>query len=61
VERNLLKRRLREIVRCEILPVILPLAADLVIRAGPHAYGATFDMLRTELTTGVRKLVERGP
>lgn len=55
VERNRLKRRLREIVRREILPLVPALAADLVVRAGPRAYEATFEMLRIELKTGVQQ------
>ena len=59
VERNRLKRRLREIVRCDILPLVPVLAVDLVIRAGPRAYEATFEMLRAELTAGVQQIVGR--
>jgi ribonuclease P protein component len=55
VERNRLKRRLREIVRLDILPRI-PGAVDIVVRAGPRAYDASYDVLRAELTTGVRRL-----
>jgi len=57
VERNRLKRRLREILRCEILPLVPMLAADVVVRAGPRAYEATFETLRTELTAGVQQIV----
>jgi ribonuclease P protein component len=60
VERNRLKRRLREIVRQEILPAIPTLAADLVVRAGPRAYEATFEMLRTELKAGIQQITTRG-
>ncbi len=56
VERNRLKRRLREIVRREILPHVLT-PADIVIRAGPRAYAASFETLRTELTTGMRRVM----
>ena len=51
VQRNLVKRRLREIGRTEILPRLAecerPL--DVMVRARPEAYGASFDALRTEL------------
>ena len=47
VDRNKLKRRLREIVRLELLPH-LP-ALDLVIRARPTAYRVPFASLATEL------------
>jgi len=59
VERNRLKRRLREIVRLDILPGI-SIAADIVVRAGPHAYDAAFDILRAELITGVRRATGQG-
>jgi ribonuclease P protein component len=42
VERNRLKRRLREIVRAEDLPQ----GADVVIRAGPKAYAMSFRTLQ---------------
>jgi len=51
VERNRLKRRLREIARTEILPRLdqggQPL--DVLIRARAPAYRAEFDGLRQEL------------
>lgn len=47
VERNRLKRRIREIGRIELLP-FLPLA-DLVLRAIPAAYRATFVELRADV------------
>jgi ribonuclease P protein component len=48
VDRNKLKRRVREIVRLELLPN-LP-AIDLVIRARATAYGQQFSTLVTELS-----------
>jgi ribonuclease P protein component len=48
VDRNKLKRRVREIVRLELLPH-LP-AVDLVIRARATAYEQPFVALATELT-----------
>lgn len=47
VDRNRLKRRLREIVRMALLHR-LP-AVDVVIRARPSAYEASFEMLLSEL------------
>ena len=47
VDRNKLKRRLREIVRVQLLPN-LP-AVDLVIRSRPTAYGQAFAAIATEL------------
>ena len=55
VQRNRLKRRLREIGRTLLLPRLraanLPL--DLLIRARREAYDATFSELRAELTAVV--------
>ncbi len=54
VERNRLKRRLREIVRVDVLRT-LP-AIDLVIRARPEAYDANVMMLRSEVERGAARL-----
>jgi ribonuclease P protein component len=48
VERNRLKRRLRELARTRLLPG-LP-AVDLVVRARASAYGLPFDALADEMT-----------
>jgi ribonuclease P protein component len=47
VDRNRLKRRLRELVRIELLPTLG--ARDVVVRATPQAYRLEFDALRREL------------
>ncbi len=47
VDRNLLKRRLREIVRLELLPTLG--ARDVVIRALPQAYRREYDSLKREI------------
>lgn len=47
VERNRLKRRMREIVRVELLPALAPV--DVVVRALPHAYARDFGALRAEV------------
>lgn len=54
VERNRLKRRLREIVRVDVLPGMA--AIDLVIRARPEAYGASMMLLRSEVVRGADRL-----
>lgn len=59
VDRNRLKRRLREIVRADVLPGLA--AIDLVIRARPEAYGASVAMLRTELVRGADRLSAVAP
>ena len=51
VDRNLLKRRIREIGRVHVLPRLrrAGIAMDVLIRARPEAYRATFDELLLEL------------
>ena len=56
VSRNRLKRRLREVARTRLLP-ILP-SADIVVRVRPEAYRATFEELRDELERAAAR-VER--
>lgn len=52
VQRNLLKRRLREIGRTAVLPRLAErgLRVDLMVRARPEAYGAPYATLLEELT-----------
>lgn len=52
--RNRLRRRLRELVRTGLLSVIP--ASDVLIRALPHAYGASFETLRREIATLASRL-----
>ena len=59
VERNRLKRRLRELVRTTLLPAIPP--ADVVIRPWPNGYDATFDQLAHEIDATRRKLEKLFP
>jgi ribonuclease P protein component len=47
VERNRLKRRLRELTRTRLLPQLA--AVDLVIRARASAYGLSFGALADEM------------
>jgi ribonuclease P protein component len=58
VERNLVKRRLREIGRTELLPRLAGCspALDVMVRARAEAYGAPFDALRAELRRVVEEL-----
>jgi ribonuclease P protein component len=53
VRRNLLKRRLRELARTELIPSTL--FVDLVIRIRPNAYEASF----AELAHDVRYVLEQ--
>lgn len=57
VERNRLKRRLGELVRTELLAVVG--ASDVLIRALPEAYRATFDQLRADVL-GIRQRFTAG-
>ena len=54
VARNRLRRRLREILRREIVSHLPPI--DLVIRAKRAAYAASFAALRAELTDAASAL-----
>ena len=54
VDRNRLKRRLREIVRVNVLADLSPM--DLVIRVLPAAYQRDFDTLRAEVLQAVRRV-----
>lgn len=56
VDRNRLKRRLRELARTELLPGAP--AVDAVLHARPGAYALSFDELRAT-TRRIRTLVER--
>jgi ribonuclease P protein component len=61
VERNLVRRRLREIGRTVVLPALRNSGAafDVLVRARPDAYGASFAQLRDELATLVEELCSR--
>ena len=62
VERNLVKRRLREIGRTEVLPRLgeCGRSLDLLVRARPEAYGADFGSLRDELVGLTEELCSSG-
>jgi len=47
VDRNRTKRRLRELTRIRLLPLIGQM--DLLLRAKPEAYGSTFDQLARQV------------
>jgi ribonuclease P protein component len=52
VDRNTLKRRLRELVRVDLLPTLHSRPPiDVAIRARREAYAASFDALRTDVLT----------
>ena len=49
VDRNTVKRRLRELVRVDLLPGLARM--DVVLKATPAAYRASFDALRDEMVS----------
>ncbi len=57
VERNKLKRRLRELLRLEVLPRLMEHQAivDVLVRARREAYNATYDQLHEELIDFVER------
>ncbi|MGH7719918.1 MAG: ribonuclease P protein component [Steroidobacteraceae bacterium] len=57
VSRNRLKRRLRELARVHVLPVLPPV--DVVIRSRREAYETSFDVLAAEVSHGVNALLGR--
>jgi ribonuclease P protein component len=61
VDRNRLKRRLRELVRTELLPSLgdQP-AVDLAIRARPEAYAAALDRLRADVVAIRARVTDGG-
>ena len=54
MDRNRLKRRLREIIRQDVLPV--ERGVDFVLRASPAAYALQFAELRAEMNGVLGKL-----
>ena len=62
VDRNRLKRRLKELARVELLPSLRSRgegqALDIAIRARREAYDATFDLLRTDVETVAHQTTE---
>ena len=53
VERNLVKRRIREALRRDVLPLLgaCDQAVDVLVRARRDAYGTSYAELRAELMT----------
>jgi ribonuclease P protein component len=59
VDRNRLKRRLRELVRVELLPPLRAESVDIAIRARREAYAAEFGALRADVLAIVAALQPR--
>ena len=53
VERNLVKRRLRELARLRLLPVVP--SGRVLLRARPEAYAASFDALARDVERAARE------
>lgn len=62
VERNRIRRRLREIGRREVLPMLRSagVAVDVLVRARPGAYRAGYAALRDELIRITEGLCSEG-
>lgn len=58
VERNRLRRRLRELVRTRLLPILPP--QDVLLRANPRAYGRPFEVLESEIRAIAGRLSHDG-
>jgi ribonuclease P protein component len=54
VDRNKLKRRLRELVRVRMLPRIGP--KDVLVRARRETYGATFEQLAAAVESATDRI-----
>ena len=61
VDRNRLKRRLRELARTRLIPALGSGSVDLVIRVLPPAYDATFDSLERQLRGTTDRLARITP
>jgi ribonuclease P protein component len=61
VERNQLKRRLREVLRLQVLPRLSDrsVSVDVLVRARREAYDASFEQLNDELVEYVEKTWSR--
>lgn len=60
VDRNRVKRRLRELGRTVLLPALASQAIDVIVRAAPEAYGADHAALAADVARIRDRLVERG-
>jgi ribonuclease P protein component len=61
VERNLVKRRLREVLRTDVLPRLAEagVSADVLVRARREAYDASFAELQADLVRWTEKRCSR--
>ena len=63
VERNVVKRRIREVLRQDVLPRLEAegLPVDVLVRARREAYGASYATLRGELLGWLERRWSRAP
>jgi len=62
VDRNRLKRRLRELVRIELLPALAQApSTDIAIRARRESYSAEFAALRDDIMTVAHRVTSDEP
>jgi len=62
VARNRVKRRLRELTRTTLLPALVAAPPrDIVLRAGPEAYGVDHDALAVDMGRIVTRLGSGAP
>jgi ribonuclease P protein component len=62
VDRNALKRRLRELVRIDLLPALRARPSlDVAIRARRESYAATLELLRTDVLAIHSRVTDDGP
>jgi ribonuclease P protein component len=57
VDRNLLKRRIREVMRRRVLPMLAG-NADIIVRARKKAYQADYETIKQELVTSSQKFIQ---
>ena len=62
VERNLVKRRIREVLRQDVAPRLQEsaLTMDVLVRAKRNAYDATYGDLRAELVAWTDRICSAG-
>ena len=62
VERNLVKRRIREILRQDVIPMLNAgaMTGDVLVRAKRSTYGVPYGQLRSELLQWAESVCSRG-
>ena len=55
VDRNRIKRQVRELARLQMLPTLLPI--NVIIRIHPEAYRASYDLLAIDFRHVMKSLI----